>query len=162
MDDSILVFVVMLRLAVVILISIVVFYAGYPMAINEHIKRQCNGQATFPNGRQHVEISSVLDSLSRENVNSLYPSFDSYGDLTLYKNVPQRSTSKPQNFAPQNGALQVVSSELQLPDSPARAEIIVATTDTFKGVTSRRVKISMRPFVYSSASAKGVIPLQIP
>ena len=160
--DSILVFVVMLRLAVVILLSIVVFYAGYRMAIDEHIKRQCNGQETFPDGRQHLETSRVLDSLSRENVNRLCPSFDSYGDLTLYKHVPQRSTSKLQNFAPQNGALQAVFSELHHPDSPARAEIIVATTGTFKGLASRRVKVHVRPFVYSSASAKGVIPLQTP
>jgi len=153
----------LLCLAAVIL-SILVFRAGYRIARDESTPRHCDKQAVIPDCEQILH-SNALDPPARlreHSVNTLCRLSGSYGDLTLYKHVPHRSPSKLENFAPQNGALQLVFSELHHPDSPAKAEIIVATADTFKGLVSGLKSDATHQFVYAAGSAKGVIPLQNP
>jgi len=153
----------LLRLAAVLL-STIVFYAGYRMARDDRTLQHCNKRSTTPDCEE-ISDTNALESHARlkdHHANRLCPLFDSYGDLALYKHVPRRSPSKLLNFAPLNGALQLVFSELHHPDSPAKAEIIVATPGTFKGLVSGREGMAARQFIYSTGASKGVAPLQNP
>jgi hypothetical protein len=160
----------MLKVVLVSLLSIIVFYFAYQQGYTDIDSRGCpkptKVEQAYLRTSKTKDLEPCPDADTETDRNSrnknqnitidklTCPNYDNYGKLTLYKHSLPPIRRKDLNYHRSKSVLQRVFHELHHPDSPAKAEIIIGTTNTFNNLYSGHEK-DENPTVRATATVNG-------